>query len=195
MNENLLGIGEKSKKIKQMVVDVELICETANVLFTRKEMIKDYVEVPLLKACEQLYDKNIKTISSSATPRDVEAGKVNILIDYDSLSEENKNITKKIGEIWEVGGHKMAHLNIPVNSDSAVEEISMRALEIVEEFQKQKPTWFPKYTLDYLQKYQLIDPDITEKDNLSELENAGFYYDPKEKVFYVSLEHRNKATE
>src|ERR1035437_10524830 len=60
---------------------------------TTRESLSKLVEAPLLEACEDLYDKNIRTAMSSANKKDIEyGGHAYIDIDFDSLSEENKAI-------------------------------------------------------------------------------------------------------
>ncbi len=54
-----------------------------------KEDLDHLVEEPLLDICRKLYDLNIETLMSSANRKDI-GSFANILIIYDTLSEENK---------------------------------------------------------------------------------------------------------
>src|SRR5687768_17607604 len=66
---------------------------------TRKE-IKDYVEPPLIEPCEYLWDMNVQTLASSANSKDVDYGAY-IIIDYNSLSENNRTAGKETGHYLE----------------------------------------------------------------------------------------------
>ena len=86
-----------NKNIKTLK-EIPAILKSRNILITKKEEIKELVEEPLVKACEMFWDKNIKTYESSANTKNIKVGICYIKLDYESLSEENKNITSVYGE-------------------------------------------------------------------------------------------------
>ncbi|MEI6237241.1 MAG: hypothetical protein WCP03_01400 [Candidatus Saccharibacteria bacterium] len=61
-----------------------------------REDLKNYVELPLLGICEELYDKGIVTVASSANKQDIDSGYCSLLINFESLSKENKDIVQSI---------------------------------------------------------------------------------------------------
>ncbi|MFH0806256.1 MAG: hypothetical protein V1885_00820 [Candidatus Brennerbacteria bacterium] len=72
--------------------------EEGGVIVGDKEDLKFFVEAPLLEACQQFFDKGIKTIFSSANKKDVGIGYAHIALDFDSLSPVNKEIALSIGK-------------------------------------------------------------------------------------------------
>lgn len=91
-----------------------------------KEELKTLVEAPLLEACQILYNKNIKTLFSSANKKDLSIGKVYITIDYNSLSLKNQEIARNLGEIhMSHGGTPVPAINlsIPVSEKTTVGQI------------------------------------------------------------------------
>jgi hypothetical protein len=107
--------------------------------------------VPLTAACLELYDKNIKTVSTTANRKDVEGGYVGIGVDALSLSEENLKVVQELdGVLHERNGIKDYSLRIPVGLDTSVEEIRYKSLEIAHKFKKQEMTWAPTFTINQL---------------------------------------------
>lgn len=106
---------------------------------TREDLVV-LVEAPLLEACQHLYDKNIKTIMSSANKKDITSGKVYIAIDFDSLSPKNQEIAKSLGEMFMMHGASpkpAINLEIPVDQDTTIAQVKIQAKELVEKFQQQ----------------------------------------------------------
>jgi hypothetical protein len=204
------------------LADVLPISESGCTIKTR-EQIKDIVELPLLAACEELYDKNIKTLASSANQNDIKIGEAYILIDFDTLSDENKKVAQQYASpeqdngYW--GGGKTVKIAIPISESTTIDYISQKALEIARTFQKQPATWIHKRkiesftaTLDqlrknfYLDKSEYNDPNTNvwkdlgyDYDPVKKIfyskERLKYYFDPKEEVYYLSEEHYKKANE
>lgn len=198
--------------------------EESGETFRTREQIKDLVEQPLLTACEELYDKNVQTLASSANQKDIQRGEAYILIDFDSLSEENQKIARQYAEPKQGDGHwssgKTVKIIIPISESTTVDDVSRRATEIAKTFVKQRATWIrkikmkdPQSTLEDLKKAFGIDPKATGYDDPSVWWNYGYaydpakkvffsrefiekyYYDPKEDVYYESEEQYRKANE
>lgn len=104
-----------------------------------REDLAELVEFPLLEACQELFDKNIQTVFSSANTKDV-GGFGYITIDFESLSEENKKIALRIGEVGMIHGFKPKqgiYLNIPITEQSTVGEVKEVAKRLVGQFTQQ----------------------------------------------------------
>ncbi len=157
-----------------------------------KENLTKLVEAPLLEACEELYDKNIQTIMSSANQKDIEyGGNAYIDIDFDSLSEENKLIATQLGELFEMHGFKpkkCIKLKFPVNENTTVGEIRKIAHEAVSKFKKQEMTWAKRYNLDDLAKIYMVPRETLNPESFPDM-----YYDAQTGYFYESEEHYRKA--
>ena len=68
---------ENSSNLQEKLEKVQPIEESAGQKITR-ENIREFVEAPLVEACEIFYDKNIRTLSSSANRKDIEKGEAHI---------------------------------------------------------------------------------------------------------------------
>lgn len=186
-----IEIGQQSQV---PVKEVEAIERSRNEMILTRDEIKEYVESPLVDACERFWDLNVRTLSSSANSKDV-GSKASIIIDYDSLSERNKQTAKESGELLEkYDGRPAVNILIPVNEATTVDEIKGRASKIVSRFEKQKAIWIPSYSLQEMRGIYGIDPDDKEY-GVNWFAGGNFYYDPKGEKFYLSEEHFKKATE
>ncbi len=177
--ENIEPIDEKS--------DAETILE--------KNKLPEIIEKPLLEACEELYDKNVKTISSSANKKNIEDGEGYIIIDFASLSEENKEVARGYGDPYTHGEYKAVKISIPLDEFSTVENISEKAKEISSNFHKQEPVWIEAYTLEELKEAYKIPPGEEEFDHPETWEEEGYYYDSQNGLFYLSEDHYGKIRE
>ncbi len=104
-----------------------------------REDLKMWVEAPLLDACQQFYDKGIKTVFSSANKKDINSY-AHIALDFDSLSPRNQEIALRLGEEGKIHGSKPRkgiYLKIPVNNKTTVGDIKKAALEMVQQFEQQ----------------------------------------------------------
>lgn len=177
------------------LAEVPAIQESRNQMITRRDQIKDFVEQPLLGACEDMWDKNVRTLSTSANKKDIEVGEAYIIIDFGSLSEENRQAAQQLAEPIDYDGMKAVKIPIPVSETTTTDEISQKASEIAGTFNKQPATWIPTYKLEVLKKAYGIDPEETQYDDPSVWQDEGYYYDPVSKLFYMSEEHYRKANE
>ena len=180
-----------------------------------REYIKRIVDLPLVEACEILYDKNIKTIETSANKKDVESGAGYIAIDLKSISEENKLIAQaqggRLSTLYKTNEPEpdIYILEIPISKDMLVKDISKTASDIANKFRKQKLTWASGITLQdriveiermrHLLMYKNVDPkdwdrQITElkKPGVFESECEG-YFDAKTQACWDSEELFKKS--
>ncbi len=177
--------------------DVEPI-QSAGAMIKRREEIKNYVEVPLLKACEELYDKNIETNASDANYRSIERRQVGLGINYDSLSDENKAIADQlidegIATTSEDMLDQQTALNVymSVTEQTTVKEIEDYYQAIVDRFRKQAMAWAPRSTIQEIRARYGDKPN----DETYGPDAYDEYYDPNEQRFYESEEHWRKVHE
>jgi hypothetical protein len=173
--------------------EMPAIEKSRNEMIAKREEIKDYVEKPLLAACEMLWDNNIRTISTSANQNDIERGEAQIVIDFDSLSEENKEIAAQFAGPVEYDKGQAVIFSFPVSKSTLPESISQKAEAVASAFKHQPATWIPKYTVEDLKNWYGFPAEGSEFDDPNAWED--YFYDPVEKVFYLSEEHYKKAHE
>jgi hypothetical protein len=165
-----------------------------------RDTIKDYVEEPLVEACKILYDKNIRTLSSTANLGNQEEGIANIIIDFNSLSERNRGIAVDILNL--VPKPKISHpdipdigmnviLEIPFKRESTVSEISQKAKEMARKFVKQKPTWIRGITLEEVEEEWRMGSGP----ELLAYMKERYYYDSENDLFYPNEEYYKKVME
>jgi hypothetical protein len=204
--EKFLGGGEKDNS---SVSGIEPIEESNDFLLRTEEDIEKIVELPLIGACKELYEKNIKTVSSSANRKDVEGlfteekePSAYIEIEKESLSEENLEILKKIKkdpkfDYLRVEGlkdtrEKTIMIHILLNKTGfSTEDIIRSAKTFTDELKEQEPLWIIKnhiYRIEDLErKYgykEKTNPDIWVEE--------GYYYDPESESFFESENHFKK---
>ncbi len=206
MNENPLN----TNKVESSLSEVSVIEKTRGIFISKREQIKDIVEKPLLKACEVFWDKNIKTYESSANSNDIKEGFCWIRIDFNTLSDENKNIGIQIGKQEENNlGENTLEIKIPVTEITTIDEISNMAVEIANKFKRQKATWISgttlKEQLDFFERKVGKDYPVEfakEKERLSqpgvwaeECKKSGKYFDPETQTAWENEELYKKANE
>ena len=187
------------KRIEEVVV----IPESRNQVITKREQIPQLVEQPLVSACENLYDKNIRTLSSSANSQDLLTKNTpecfaNIVVDFDTLSEENKKIIAQLTEegkataLEDYDERVCYQLKFPISKATTIEELTFASTQSADKFQKQPMTWAPTYSLleiaEIYQNSELLS--MAPQDIANE---TGYFYDSESKLFYESEEHFAKA--
>jgi hypothetical protein len=196
MSESELGFNPESKKT---ISSIESIINNRSIAIESRDQLQELVESPLLTACEELYDKNIPTLSSSANKNDLAAGKVYVNIDYEALSDENKKIAKTFGDphFFAPDNETSLQLAIAVNENTTEDEIREKFEKIVRQFHRQALR-VKSDTLEDLRKEWKID-DIT----LDELKmtpqeyflGMGYYYDPISNKYFESEARFRRAEE
>lgn len=180
--------------IEPLIADVSGIKEQEGIEITR-DTIRDYVEEPLVEACEILYDKNIRTFTTSANLEGQSEGIAGIGIDYDTLSEKNRNIAQNVLGLKPYpsrsGNGEDIMLEIPMKKDSTVREISEKAKDMAQQFVKQKPIWIKGITLEEAEKEWRMGSGPELFTYLQE----RMYYDSKNKLFYPNEEYYRKIVD
>lgn len=131
---DILGVSDETP-----LSAIQPITKSALVPNSREDLV-NIVEAPLLEACQILYDKNIKTVMSSANKEDMKSGIAWIAIDVGSLSEENKEVAKELGKIYMMHGsvpRPAINLEISISQNTTVDDIRKIALKMVEKFKQQ----------------------------------------------------------
>ena len=73
------------------VKDVPAFHQGTNITVKVRDDLKDVVEEPCLKACQQLFDKNIETMDSGCNGENC-SDRAYIVINYDTLDVNNKRV-------------------------------------------------------------------------------------------------------
>lgn len=125
--------------LKTKIIDLEAIQESRNTTVRYREQLAALVERPLLSACEELYDKNIITLGTSANVQDVEYNDwenpgqkkpgdgAYIIIDFDTLSTKNQEIGKSLGEVYFADDGNQLKIVIPLTRESTFEDVQTQA--------------------------------------------------------------------
>jgi len=186
---------EKIPNVPKTIEELEPIEQSRNLWFATRDDISRFVEAPLLKACEILWDKNIRTLSTSANAKDLYDGFGYIIIDFDNLSEENQQIAQTLAEPVEYDGMIAVKIEIPLKEGDTAQDVEMKALEVANQFKTQDATWIPIYTLDEVKQIYAIpeEEEVDPQDFVGPQGEGGLYYDPEEQLFYLSEEHHHKV--
>jgi len=172
----------------KLLKDVKEISEDRGQFIGRRDVIKNIVEFPLVKAVEELYDKNIRTTETTANRGDIaNRKKAVIVIDFDTLSEENKEIANKICKVGanKVDEYNYAEISFPVDDSTTVQEIEDRMLTATQQFKIQPLLWAQSRTEAEIRKFF----NIPAEENIDPQDYADhYYYDQESKLFYPSEE-------
>lgn len=153
-----------------------------------REDLSKFVERPLLSACQDLYDKNIETYMSSANKNNV-GHTAYLSIIYDTLSEQNKEIAKKLTEEKIVkfsdkneARPSLINIEIPVTEETTWEDIEKSSKQITNHFMPQQHLYTPD---DLMNKFFL---EIQEDESVNEItpeyfEKYGYSYNPENGMF------------
>lgn len=192
------AIGEEPepepKPTPKCLEGIEQIQEQEGTIVTR-EQLGTIIEAPCLPACIALYDKNIRTVSSSANQRNNgENAPANIHIDYDYLSDRNKAIAQQLvdeGLIEQFDtsnppkslheGHRI-HLDVPLTQDDTAESITAKFMVLVDRFEEQD-VMFGRYDgkeaiIDAIRTYfehDIEDDSVLVRDENGEIDYIASY--------------------
>ncbi|HRH26700.1 MAG TPA: hypothetical protein PLZ99_00900 [Parcubacteria group bacterium] len=198
--------GEKpitKEMLSSKIADLGAIEQFRDKTIRYREEIAGLVERPLLSACEELYDKNIITLGTSANAKDVEFDDwknpgqkipgegAYIIIDFDTLSPKNQEIGRSLGKIYFVDDMNKLKIALPLTKETTFEDVQKWSLGIAHKFVKQQ--YKPKvYTLESLRQAYGYDPE----DESVKPENfSDYYWSPEYEVFFLSKEQHDKAVE
>lgn len=189
---------------------IQPIETSRNTVPLSRDMLAELVEIPMLDACQNLWDKGILTLGSSANYKDLESGFVYLTIDWDSLSDHNKAIaianattvfnsedpdpyltghTVKERVIWvdprpKYDGRGTVTIAIPVDNTTTVADIKKDMVEITDKFVMQSANWVREYSITELIRLLGIPQDY--EVSIEDLIDSGFYYDEETEMFFQS---------
>lgn len=187
--ESFITMDNLNMEGNALLSSIKPIEKSRNLIVKERSELEGMVERPLLKACQILYDKNIRTLSTSANAKDTNNGAY-IVIEYDSLSQENRRIAETYGDIIDYDGMKAVKIIITFDEKTNIAEVEAKSLEIANSFRSQKMTWVPRYTFEeLLSVYRLKKEDGYKPEDFSK----DLYYDKKSGLFYLSKEHFIKS--
>jgi len=132
------------KKIK----DVLPIREHTDIKITHKDDLPKIVEEPCLKACQQLFEKNIQTVDSGCNGENC-ANRAYITINYDTLSEKNKEIADTLAKNSVISFipkdencirnyYNKIEIEIPTTPEETVGLVENKLLAITQHFEQQQ---------------------------------------------------------
>lgn len=176
-----------------IIADVFPIEQSRNALVKERKQLKDFVEVPLLKACQILYDKNVQVMSTSANAKDIGRWAY-ININFDTLSDENKEIGRRFGEISFADNFNHLGIKYPTNNPQVtIKEIEQYFVQIALQFKHQQMSWAKRYTWEeLLRTYLRITPEEAKKRGYTKKSFSNYYFDKETGLFFHSKEHAIK---
>jgi len=205
-DDEIIQIEAEAQKelLAKKILDLDAIQESRNMRLKTRDNLKELVEAPLLTACQELYDKNIITLATSANRNDVEfqsydgMTKANegayIIIDFDLLSPRNQEIGKTLGEVYFADEGQQLKIIIPLTRESTFGQVMTQAQEIANKFFKQqyRMPQHGAYTIQEMRKVYGYDPN----DESIKPENFDYYYwSPQDQLLYLSQEQYQKVHE
>ena len=159
-----------------LISQIEPIQVSRNLTIINSERLSEVVEYPLLKPCQDLWHKGIRTLSTSANRNNVH-NRSHIIIEWDSLSPENKAIAmandtrvlkldgngapldKTKIRVVEVNpqprydGRGIVTIEIPISETTTAGQIERGTSEITDKFVKQPAIWVEEFILEDLKQW------------------------------------------
>lgn len=160
-----------------------------------REILRKFIEAPCLPACLALYDKNIRTHSSSANKQNI-GNTGDIKIYYHSLDENNKQIANQLidtgiaifnSHINSWNPEESITISVPINREDTVGIVSDRFMQIVSQFQQQDVLYG-----------RLTYKDILEEASANGISPEGiievfeYIYDEELDIYWLNQELYNK---
>lgn len=187
-----------------------------------------YVELPVLYPCLDLFNKNIVTIANDTEGcfddyiKEDEENNIfmtNIIIDYNSLDEGNKEIAQMLvadghGKILDVLSGKELFIEVPCKRNETVLDVSKRMMDLVNLFHKQDMLYgvlgdneidaIINNNYRYLSNdkkrevYDLLNDSYSDENIVKVFSYFPFstvYYDEEERKFWISKYYYDKHRE
>jgi hypothetical protein len=186
-----------NETMSRPLAEIPPIQHTQGELITSMNDIERFVESPAVPACQDLFNKNIRTVSASANAKDVNACAY-IDVDASSLSEENRAIAARIGRAISYRGNRDQDASLPVDayklsaevtSNDTEESIAAKLFGLAAEFQQQPLTWLQTFTMEQMKKVYGYKPHESPAPQLF----TDFYYDAVSGTFFPSEELFRKS--
>lgn len=132
------------KKIK----DIPAFHQGTHVPIKTREDLKEVVELPCLKACQELFDKNVETIDSGCNGENC-SNCAYIVINYDTLDERNQKIADDMVKNGIVQFHPKSDvctrnyfnhifISVPTSAEETVASVEKKLSKITQFFVEQE---------------------------------------------------------
>lgn len=168
--------------MSRKLTEVEVFLRHGGILPRTREDLVEFIEEPMLRACQILYDKNVRTFWACGCIRAIMEGVATIQLDWARLSTENRLIAQQVeGDHWGKGDFESSVLTVPVSEETTVEELEALAIALVEQFSWQSADWLPRYTREQAAEKHLPVDEM--------------YWSADDQLYYWSSEHYRKAHE
>ncbi len=168
-----------------------------NIVPATRDMLDRIVEAPLLAACQMLYDKNVRTVLSSANAGDAMRGFAWITLDCSTMSDRNREVVDELGievsaiPLPEGGELLVGGLKLPVDHTTTIQELSDLAVAAAGKFDVQPMLWAVTCPLDELRAEG--EEGMPDTELAARAVAAGNYYDAESRTVYINEEHFRKA--
>src|SRR5262249_18713620 len=150
------------------------------------------VEAPLLPACYAFYNKNIRTLMSSANRRDTSGGEAYVLVDFENLSGDNKSIAEAVvssgfAERHPANRHidvERLRISMPVGPETTIAEVEAHFRGVASRFKKQSMTWAVRNTIDELVEI-FCSPSLLTNPREQVAKDVNMYHDKETDLFFL----------
>ena len=135
-------------KTAKKVKDIPAFHQGTNIPINTRDDLKDIVEEPCLKACQELYDKNIETLDSGCNGENC-SNCAYIIINYDTLDENNKQIADSMvnqntvkflpkSDVCIRNYFNQIFIKVPTSPEELVSSVEKKMLNIIQGFVPQR---------------------------------------------------------
>lgn len=167
----------------------------SSVWILERETMVQAVELPVLNACLVLYDKNIKTVVSSANVNHIATRlPAYITLDTGTMYGENRDIAREVCETTS-DGRELAGILVPLPEDLSVLKISESAVAVAERFKLQSNAWAGLTLVEVQHSWGNIigQQGAGLRMTAGDFVREGYFYDPGIDLLFKSQEHLRKA--
>lgn len=161
--------------------------------------LEKYTDSFCLDIVEELYNKNIRVLSSNIGSYDKYNGtsgiEIKIVIDFNSLSDENKKVVAVlVKNILAVIDNNVVTIIVPVNKKFTAGDIT-QAFNTINDCFKMQDVKYGIYTYEQLRdiicKHHVLDPYKFNNEYIGEFK-PDIYFDKETSLYYENEELYNK---
>jgi len=135
-------------KFPKRVKDIPAFHQYTNIPIKTRDDLKEIAEEPCLKACQQLFDKNIETIDSGCNGENC-SDRAYIVINYDTLDNNNQQIADRMvrdgkvkffpkSDICIRNYFNQIYIEVPTSPDEFINKVERKLLSITQNFVQQR---------------------------------------------------------
>lgn len=189
------------------IADIKAIPESRHQIPQDEAHMEALFELPVREACMKLFDTGVETTTSSANgENDLSQGSAHIFVNYDSLSEKNKEVARSLAKtITEEGkepdpnqsdnetalnlnrnqdGKRILQMRVPLTDASTVGEVEGRFRIYTDQFENQRIDWIKPDTFQGVCDANGVSPTDTKPEDF--VREFGYYLDTNSGLFYQS---------